>query len=230
MMLLADTQPHLKKRYHGCLEKVREFVDSVADFDELISPNSLYLYFLGPELFTHILKPLETNKKKMATRFSKKKLVEMKEKKDKSVPEEGGFISKKRFLEKKAKDEVIEKPKMVLQPAVPLSLRPHFSSSSLEVLPSGGGLKRKSVADFWTDVDFAVGKAHEVIFFDEPLMSKPSNELMSSYIHRAMCLGNLYSFLGSTWIMGEVCLGLVKGEVHLFRERFFGGPSDKADR
>nr|POF00164.1 hypothetical protein CFP56_19118 [Quercus suber] len=86
----------------------------------------------------------------------------MKEKKDKSVPEEGGFISKKRFLEKKAKDEVIEKPKMVLQPAVPLSLRPHFSSSSLEVLPSGGGLKRKSVADFWTDVDFAVGKAHEV--------------------------------------------------------------------
>ena len=44
-----------EKRFRGCLKKVREFVDSVADFDELISPNSLYLYFLGPELFyTHV--------------------------------------------------------------------------------------------------------------------------------------------------------------------------------
>ena len=54
----------MKKRFRGCLKKVREFVDSVADFDELISPNSLYLYFLGLELFyTHVEtfrdKPLE---------------------------------------------------------------------------------------------------------------------------------------------------------------------------
>ena len=42
--------------------------------------------------------------------------------------------------------------------------------------------------DFWTDADFAVGKAHEVIFVDDlkPLTSKPSNELMSSYIYRDM--------------------------------------------
>lgn len=112
----------------------------------------------------------------------------MKEKKDKSVPKEGCFISKRRCLEKKAKDEVIEKPEVVLQLAILSSLRPHSLLSSLEVFPSGGGLKRKSVADFWTDADFAVGKAQEVIFFDDlkPLMSKPSNELMSSYIYRAM--------------------------------------------
>ena len=112
----------------------------------------------------------------------------MKEKKDKSFPKEGGFISKRRCLEKKANDEVIEKPEVVLQPVIPSSLRPHSPSSSLEVLPSGGGLKRKSVVDFWTDADFAVGKAHEVIFVDDlkPLTSKPSNELMSSYIYRDM--------------------------------------------
>ena len=57
----------------------------------------------------------------MATR-RKKKLAEMKEKKDKSVPEEGGFISKRHCLEKKAKDEAIEKPEVVLQPAIPSSL------------------------------------------------------------------------------------------------------------
>ena len=112
----------------------------------------------------------------------------MKEKKDKSVPKEGGFISKRRCLEKKANDEVIEKREVVLQPVIPSSLRPHSPSSSLEVLPFGGGLKRKSVVDFWTDADFAVGKAHEVIFVDDlkPLTSKPSNELMSSYIYRDM--------------------------------------------
>ena len=46
----------------------------------------------------------------------------MKEKKDKSVPKEGGFISKRRCLEKKANDEVIEKPEVVLQPVIPSSL------------------------------------------------------------------------------------------------------------
>jgi len=53
---------------------------------------------------------------------------------------------------------------------------------------ASGGLKRKSVVDFWTDADFAMGKAHEVIFVDDlkPLTSKPSNELMSSYIYRAI--------------------------------------------
>lgn len=86
------------------------------------------------------------------------------------------------------KNKVIEKPEVVLQPAIPSSLRPHSPSSSLEVLPFGGGLKRKSVRDFWIDAYFDVGKANEFIFVHnlKPLTSKPSNELMSSYIHGVM--------------------------------------------
>jgi len=65
--MAVNTRPHLKKRYHGCLEKVREFVNSVAYFNEPISPNSLCLHFLGPESSTHVLKRLETNKKSKLT-------------------------------------------------------------------------------------------------------------------------------------------------------------------
>lgn len=65
--MAANAWPHLKKWYCGCLEKVEEFVDSVADFDELISPNSFYLHFLGPRLSTHMLKPLERNRKSKLT-------------------------------------------------------------------------------------------------------------------------------------------------------------------
>ena len=95
----------------------------------------------------------------MATHFSKKKLAKMKEKKDKSIPKEGGFISKRRRLEKKVKDRVIEKPKGVLQPTIPSSPRLYSPSSSLEVLPSGGGLKRKLIGDFWVDADFFCGQS-----------------------------------------------------------------------
>lgn len=61
-ILAATTQPHLKKLYRERLKKVREFVDSVANFNELISPNSLYLHFLGHELSIQVLKHLERNK------------------------------------------------------------------------------------------------------------------------------------------------------------------------
>ncbi|KAF3949481.1 hypothetical protein CMV_024650 [Castanea mollissima] len=145
-----------------------------------------------------MLKRPETNKKKMATSFCKKKLVEMKEKKDKSIPEEGGFISKRCRHEKKAKNRVIEKPEVVLQLAVPSSPHPRSLSLSLEVLPSSGGWKKKLVGDFWMDAYFVVDKAHKVISVDDlkALMSKPSNELMFSHIHRVMqVLGeSLYLF------------------------------------
>ena len=68
----------------------------------------------------------------METRFSKKKLAEMKEKMVKSIPEEGGFISKRHRLEKKVKDRVIEKPEAVLQPTIPSSPRLYSPSLSLE--------------------------------------------------------------------------------------------------
>ena len=65
--MVVNTQIHLKKWYRGRLEKVREFVNSIAYFDELISPSSLCLHFLGHEPSTHVLKCLETNKKSKLT-------------------------------------------------------------------------------------------------------------------------------------------------------------------
>ena len=44
----ASTYPRPKRRYHACVEKVREYLEMVKDFDELISPQSLFLHFLGP--------------------------------------------------------------------------------------------------------------------------------------------------------------------------------------
>nr|POE86792.1 hypothetical protein CFP56_38708 [Quercus suber] len=52
------------------------------------------------------------SKEEMTTCFSIKKLAEMKEKKDENIPEEGGFISKRCRLEKKEKNNVVEKPKL----------------------------------------------------------------------------------------------------------------------
>lgn len=37
-IFLASTCPHLKRRYHARVEKVREYLEMVKDFDELISP------------------------------------------------------------------------------------------------------------------------------------------------------------------------------------------------
>ena len=45
------------------MEKVREYLETVKDFDELVSPQSLFLHFLGPELSTKVRKDLEVVKK-----------------------------------------------------------------------------------------------------------------------------------------------------------------------
>ena len=60
----------------------------------------------------------------MTTCFSMKKLAEMKKKRDENIPEEGGVISKRRHLEKKEKDNVVEKPKVILQLVVPSPILP----------------------------------------------------------------------------------------------------------
>ena len=44
----ASTRPRLKRRYHTRVEKVREYLETVKDFNGLISPQSLFLHFLGP--------------------------------------------------------------------------------------------------------------------------------------------------------------------------------------
>ena len=51
------------------------------------------------------------------------------------------------------------------------------------------------------DAEFAVGKAHEVVSIDElkPLTSKPSNELMSSHIHKLCRYANIFFCCSFLW-------------------------------
>ena len=57
--------PRLKKRYQCRTEKVKEYLESVKDFDELVSPQSLFLHFLGLEPSTKVRKNLEVVKKSL---------------------------------------------------------------------------------------------------------------------------------------------------------------------
>ena len=54
VVFTASVCPHLKKRYHTCVERVRDYLETVKDFDKLISPQFLFLHFLGPELSNHV--------------------------------------------------------------------------------------------------------------------------------------------------------------------------------
>ena len=44
-------------------KKVKEYLETVKDFDELVSPQSLFFHFLGPELSTKVRRNLEVVKK-----------------------------------------------------------------------------------------------------------------------------------------------------------------------
>ena len=59
----VSQRPRLKKRYQHHVEKVKEYLESVKDFDELVSPQTLSLHFLGPEPSTKVQKSLEIVKK-----------------------------------------------------------------------------------------------------------------------------------------------------------------------
>ena len=62
--------PRLKKRYHSYVDKVKEYLETVKDFDELISPRSVFLHFLGPKLSSKVCKILEVVKKSECSFFS----------------------------------------------------------------------------------------------------------------------------------------------------------------
>ena len=49
LLFAVPQHPRLKKRYHDYVEKVREYLGTVRDSDDLISPQSLFLHFLGLE-------------------------------------------------------------------------------------------------------------------------------------------------------------------------------------
>ena len=53
----------LKKRYQRLAEKAKEYLEFVKDFDELISPQSLFLHFLGLDPSTKVWKNLEVVRK-----------------------------------------------------------------------------------------------------------------------------------------------------------------------
>ena len=94
LLFTIPQRPHLKKRYHGRVEKVKEYLETVKDFDELVSPQLLFLHFLGPKPSSKFWKNLKVMKKsecsifslffffsfsflsRMTTRFSKQKLAE----------------------------------------------------------------------------------------------------------------------------------------------------------
>ena len=62
-MYVGYVCPRLKKRYHHLPEKVRRYIESVSEFDELISLQSLFLHFLRHEPSNFIQKNIETIKK-----------------------------------------------------------------------------------------------------------------------------------------------------------------------
>ena len=67
MLFIASVCPRLKKGYHACVTRVKEYLEIVKDFDELISPWSLFLHFFGPEPSNHVQKNIETVKKSKRT-------------------------------------------------------------------------------------------------------------------------------------------------------------------
>ena len=63
VIFAASICPRLKKMYHTHVERVRDYLESVKDFDELISPQSLFLHFLGPQPSSKVQKNIKTVKK-----------------------------------------------------------------------------------------------------------------------------------------------------------------------
>ena len=234
-------RPHLKKRYRLRVERVKEYLETVKDFDELISPQSLILHILGLEQSTKVRKDLEVVKKSkcffsfchflisfffylffvlsgMMTRFSKLKLVEIQEKKAK-----GGTVSG--LLSKKKAGDVVKKDPTKMPPP---AKRPASPTSSLEMIASSGNevrTKKKSdgksfLPTFWDDADAAALKAHKVLFVDDlsPLMAKSSSEMMWSNIQKLMqvsVLGRLYFFFFFTLFLLRMALCRLWGSLCL---------------
>ena len=69
-LFAVSQRTHLKKRYQCRPEKVKEYLDTVKDFDELVSPQSLFLHFLGPEPSSKVQRNLEVVKKNECSIFS----------------------------------------------------------------------------------------------------------------------------------------------------------------
>ena len=60
----------MKKKYQRHAEKVKGYLETVKDFDELVSPQLLFLHFLGPELLSRVQRNLQVVKKSEYSIFS----------------------------------------------------------------------------------------------------------------------------------------------------------------
>ena len=190
-------RPCLKKRYHHRVKKVKEYLETVKDFDEFISPQSLFLHFLGPELSSKVRKYLEVVKKsecsifssffyfyfyfilfysfsflsRMMTKFSKQKLAEAQEKKAK-----GGLVSGLLSRKLSKVGDVSKNDPVVTPPSAHSPVKRLASpTSSLEVITSTREetKKKKKVVGksllptFWDDVNAAALKAHKALSVDD---------------------------------------------------------------
>ena len=63
VLCVDKVHPRLKRRYHARLEKVKEYLGTIKDFDELIFPQSLFLHFLGLEPSSKVRKNIKIVKK-----------------------------------------------------------------------------------------------------------------------------------------------------------------------
>ena len=70
ILFIVPQHSRLKNRYQGCVEKVKEYLETVKDFDELISPQLLFLHLLGLESSSKARKNLEVVKKSECCFFS----------------------------------------------------------------------------------------------------------------------------------------------------------------
>ena len=62
-LFAVSQRPRLKKIYQRHAEKVKEYLETVKDFDKLVSPQSLFLHFLGSKPSSKVQRNLEVVKK-----------------------------------------------------------------------------------------------------------------------------------------------------------------------
>ena len=70
LLFAVPQRLRLKKRYHDHVKKVKEYLETVKDFDELISLQSPFHHFLGSEPSSKVRKNLEVMKKSECSFFS----------------------------------------------------------------------------------------------------------------------------------------------------------------
>jgi len=69
LLFAVPQHPCLKKRYHSHVEKVKEYLETIKDFDKLVSSQSLLLHFLGPEPSSKVRKNLKVVEKNECSIF-----------------------------------------------------------------------------------------------------------------------------------------------------------------